>query len=118
MLLVDLKPLVGRLEGYCKESLENAVGLCVSRGHYEITVEHVLLKMLEDPSADLALIMAHFDVDVAAMTRSLQAVLDDLRSGNAGKPVLSPLLIEWIQDAWMIASIDQGQAAIRSGSAR
>jgi hypothetical protein len=29
---------------------------------------------------------------------------------------LSPLLVEWIEDAWMIASIDLGLSSIRSGA--
>ena len=57
MLLVELKPLVGRLNGYSKQALEDGVGLCVSRGHYEITVEHLLVKLLDD------LIQNHQQVD-------------------------------------------------------
>ena len=41
MLLVELKPLIGRLNNYVKAALEDAVGLCVSRTHYEITIEHL-----------------------------------------------------------------------------
>jgi type VI secretion system protein VasG len=116
MLLVELKPLLTRLDRFCTRALEAALGLCISRGHHEVAVEHLLLKMLEDPSVDVPLILSHFEVDEARLARSLQGALDDLRQGNAGKPVFSPLLVEWIQDAWMVASIDEGLSAIRSGS--
>ena len=36
------------------------------------------------------------------MSRPLRVSL----AGNTGKPVFSPLLIQWCQDAWLISSID------------
>jgi type VI secretion system protein VasG len=42
--------------------------------------------------------------------------LEDLKTGNAGKPVFSPLLIDWFQEGWMYASVDLGESRIRSGA--
>jgi ATP-dependent Clp protease ATP-binding subunit ClpA len=53
MLLVELKPLVGRLNAFTKQALEDGVGLCVSRSHYEITVEHLLVKCFDNVQADV-----------------------------------------------------------------
>ena len=116
MLLVDLKPLVGRLDGYCKESLENAVGLCVSRGHYEITVEHLLHRLLDEPQADLPLLLRQNGVDAGTLRQGIDRVLEDMRTGNAGRPAFSPLLLELLQDAWLLGSVDLGQSLIRSGA--
>ena len=116
MVPVELRPLLSRLDAACTRALEAAAGVCVARGHYEVTVEHVLLALLEGPRGDLAVFLERFDADAGRLARSLQEVVEDLRTGNAGKPVLSPLLIEWIEDGWLIASIDQGLGAIRSGS--
>jgi type VI secretion system protein VasG len=116
MLLVDLKPLVGRLGGYCKESLENAVGLCVSRGHYEITVEHLLHRLLDEPQADLPLLLRQNGVEAGVLRQGLERVLEDMRTGNAGRPAFSPLLLELLQDAWLLGSVDLGQSQIRSGA--
>ena len=52
MVRVDMKALIRRLNRFCSRALEGAAGLCVSRGHYEVTVEHLFLKLLEEPSAD------------------------------------------------------------------
>ena len=57
MLLVELKPLVGRLNPCTKQALEDGVGLCVSRSHYEITVEHLLVKLFDNAQADIALLL-------------------------------------------------------------
>ena len=116
MLLVDLKPLVGRLDGYCKESLENAVGLCVSRGHYEITVEHLLHRLLDEPQADLPLLLRQNGVEAVVLRQGVDRVLEDMRTGNAGRPAFSPLLLELLQDAWLLGSVDLGQSLIRSGA--
>jgi type VI secretion system protein VasG len=115
MIDIQLKPMLKRLNRFCTRSLEAAAGLCVSRGHYEVTVEHMLLKLTEDPKTDAALVFPHFEVDPARFQRSLQRSVEGFRSGNAGKPVFSPILIQWFQDAWLLASIELSLAEIRSG---
>ena len=110
MLTVDIKSLLRRLNSYCTSALEGAAGLCVSRTHYEVTVEHVLVKLLEYPQSDLPLILRHFEVDPGKLQKSVEQSLEDLKTGNAGKPVFSPLLMEWIQEAWLVASVDLEEA--------
>ena len=46
MQVVEFKGLVDRLNPACRDALENAAGTCLSRMHYEITVEHMLAKLL------------------------------------------------------------------------
>ena len=116
MLLVDLKPLIGRLGGYCKEALENAVGACVARGHYEITLEHLLHRLLDEPQADLPLLLRQNGVEIGVLRAAIDRSLEAMRSGNAGRPAFSPLLLELLQDAWLLGSIDLGQTQLRSGA--
>jgi type VI secretion system protein VasG len=116
MLTVDIKNLLSRFNPVCSRALERAAGLCVSRTHYEVTVEHMLVKLLEEPHGDLRLILRHFEIDPEAVARSLEQSIEGFHSGNSGKPVFSPLLIQWCQDAWLVASIDFSQRQIRSGS--
>jgi type VI secretion system protein VasG len=115
MISVELKPLLGKLDDVATRALNLAAALCVTRGHYELTVEHALHEMINDKEGDLPVILARFDVNVARLSRSLDAALDDFRTGNPGKPALSPLLVEWISDAWMLASVELGASSIRSG---
>ncbi|MCD6025566.1 MAG: type secretion ATPase, ClpV1 family [Solimicrobium sp.] len=115
MLLVELKPLIGRLNFYCKQALEDGVGLCVSRGHYEITVEHLLIKCFDDISSDIPFILRQNAIDAALIRRALNQSIDQMRTGNEGRPAFSPLLLELIQDAWLIASVSLFETRIRSG---
>ena len=115
MIELDLKALLKRLNPYCTRSLENAAGMCVSRGNYEVTFEHLLLKLIEDPSRDFQVILRHFEIAPARVEKSIQHAVEQGKTGNAGKPVFSPLLIEWIEESWLIASVELGMGDIRSG---
>ncbi len=116
MLSVDIKALLRRMNGYCTRALESAAGLCVSRTHYEVTVEHLLLKLLENPQADLPLVLRQFDIDPGRLEKALAECLEEYPAGNAAKPVFSPRLLEWVQEGWLSASVDLEEARIRSGA--
>ena len=92
MLLVELKPLVARLNGYARQALENGVGLCVGRSHYEITVEHLLVKLLDDIQADIPLLLRQHDIDSARIRHAIELSIEDMRTGNAGPHLKPPLL--------------------------
>ncbi|AJE04518.1 type VI secretion system ATPase TssH [Geobacter pickeringii] len=116
MLTVDLKALLDRLNPSCSRALEGAAGLCVARGHYEVTVEHLLARLLDEPGGDLAAILHAFESDAAAVKSGITRVLDELPAGNSGRPVFSPVLLEWLQSGWLIASLDLDEGRIRSGA--
>jgi type VI secretion system protein VasG len=84
--------------------------------HYEVTVEHMLLALLDEPEGDLPLLLEHFRIEAPRLRSSVQRLLEEQRSGNAGKPVFSPILLEWIQDAWLYASTELGETRVRSGA--
>jgi type VI secretion system protein VasG len=115
MITVDLKALLNRLNGYCKRSLEAAAGLCVSRGNYEVTIEHLLLKLVEDPGYDFQCILRHFEIDASRVQKALQHAVEQAKMGNSGRPVFSPLLIEWFEEAWLLASVEMRMVELRSG---
>jgi type VI secretion system protein VasG len=108
--------LIRRLNRFCTQSLESAAGLCLSRTHYEVAIEHMLVKLLDDSTADTPVILTHFEIEPARARKALQRALEDFKSGNAAKPVFSPRLIEWLQETWLIASIDLNLTEIRSGA--
>jgi type VI secretion system protein VasG len=116
MITVDIKSLLGRLNGYCTRCLENAAGYCVSRTHYEVTVEHFLAKLLDEPQSDLPLIFRQFDLDPGKVQKAIEETVEEFRTGNAAKPVFSPLLMELFQEAWLLASVDLDENRVRSGA--
>src|SRR5215203_5505211 len=112
---VNLKSLVGRLNDTCRGALDGAVGLCVSRSNYEVEIEHVLAKLLEQDETDLHKICRHFEVNIDRLNKDMMTALDRLKTGNTRRPELSDRLPRWFQDAWLLASVDFSAARIRSG---
>jgi type VI secretion system protein VasG len=39
---INLKGLIGKLDDTCRRALEGAAGLCLSRTHYDVDIEHLL----------------------------------------------------------------------------
>src|SRR2546421_703297 len=112
---VNLKSLIGRLNATCRGALEGAGGLCLSRTNYDVEPEHFLLKLIESSDTDLAAIFRRYEINQSRVTKDLTAALDKLKTGNARTPGLSPRLPQWIQEAWLLASVDYGAAQVRSG---
>lgn len=116
MQIVDFKGLVDRLNSTCRDALENAAGICVSRNQYEITIEHVLIKLLDDPRSDVQLILKQLGIDPGLLTRALDHEIERYKTGNTTRPQFSPLLPELLSDAWLIGSVDLFETSIRSGT--
>lgn len=114
---VNLKSLLNRLTKPLKSALESAAGMSVSRGNPEVTVEHLFATLLDQPTGDVALILANSDIDPARVRTALTRELDRQRTGAGGRPVFSPLLINLLSSAWLVASLELGHADIRSGVA-
>src|SRR6516165_2678180 len=100
---VELRPLIGKLNESTRSALEAAAGLCLSRTHYDVEIEHFLLK--------------YFEIDRARLSAELNGSLDKLKSGNARTPAFSPTLVRMLTEAWTIGSINYGARQIRSGFA-
>jgi type VI secretion system protein VasG len=112
---VNLKSLVGRLNDTCRGALESAVGLCVSRTNYDVEIEHILTKLLEENETDLHKICNHYEVNIDRLSKDVTTSLNRLKTGNSGTPGLSDRLPQWFQNAWLLASVDFGAARVRSG---
>jgi type VI secretion system protein VasG len=111
----NVRSLIAKLNHHTRAAVESAAGLCLSRTHYDVEVEHYLLKLLDAPDADLGFILRHYEVDRSRLSRDLAAGLDRLKTGNARTPSLSPRLVEMLAAAWTAASLDYGAGEIRSG---
>ena len=114
-MTANLKGLIGKLNDTTRNALEAAAGFCLARTHYDIEVEHFLLKLLDVTDSDLPRILKQFGVDKSRLTGDLTRSLDKLKSGNARTPAFSPTLTDMLSEAWTIGSIDFGSAQVRTG---
>jgi type VI secretion system protein VasG len=106
--------LVAKLNVTCREALEEAARMCFSRTHYEVDLEHYLLKLTEVPDADVAAIFRHFEIDSSRISRDLTRALDRMRSGNSRNPAISPRIIRLLSEAWSLGSVEYNASHIRS----
>lgn len=116
MISKDVKRLLLKLNDPMTRALEGAAGLAVGRGHYEVTVEHLLVKLLEDGTGDASLILSRAGADPGAVGKALMSAIEGYRTGNAGRPAFSPLLLELIERSWIAGSVHHGLNEIRSGA--
>ena len=114
-MALNLKSLIAKLNELTRNALESAAGLCLSRTHYDIEVEHYLLKLLDQEEGDFARITRHFGVDKSRLSTELNWSLDKLKTGNARTPALSPSVVKMMTEAWTIGSIDYNAGQVRTG---
>src|ERR1035437_6294648 len=110
----NLKSLIGRLNDTCRNALEGAAGLCLSRTNYDVDVEHLLVKLGETPDTDFHRILRRFEIDESRLAKDLVRSLDRLKTGNSRTPALSPRLPKLVEEAWLVGSIDFGASRVRS----
>jgi type VI secretion system protein VasG len=111
----NLRALIGKLNDTTRSAMEGAAGLCLARTHYDIEIEHFLLKLLDSPGSDFAAILHHFGVDKARLAEELTRSLDTFKRGNARTPAFSPTLVQMFQEAWTFGSLEYNAASIRTG---
>ena len=101
----NVKSLIGKLNDTCRQALESSAGLCLSQTHYEVDLEHFLIKLLEMPQTDVQQILRHFEINQDRLTADLTRAMEGFKTGNARNPALSPRIPRMVQEAWVLASI-------------
>ncbi len=114
MAAIDLSLLVARLNPTCRAALEAAAGLTLSRTHYNVEIEHWLLQLLGTPGSDIPVLLRHLGIDEGRLAAELQNSLGGMKSGNGRPPALSPEIVALCKQAWLLASVERGDAVIRS----
>ena len=113
---IDIRTLLGKLNPETKRALEKAAELCVQQSHYNVDVEHLLYKLLENGAPDVGLIFPEFAIKPDVILGQLQDAMDRFKRGNGKTPALSPHLAPLFQEAWLLSSMLLGEQQIRSGT--
>jgi type VI secretion system protein VasG len=112
---VNLKGLIGKLNDTTRGALEAAAGLCLARTHYDIEIEHLLLKLLDASGSDAAKIFHQFEIDPSRLQKEIERSLDTFKTGNARTPSFSPHVLKLLSESWSVASLDFNAPQVRSG---
>jgi type VI secretion system protein VasG len=111
----SLNTLIAKLNPTCRQAALLAANNCLARGHYEVDLEHLLLALLDEPASDVALVLRASRIDSHALRADIERELQRLKNGNTRTPVFSKHLIDLLEQAWLIASLDSQIGRIRSG---
>src|SRR5438105_5486885 len=114
-MAVNLRALIGKLNHTTRSAVEASAGLCLSRTHYDVEIEHYLMKLLDQTDGDFAAILKQYGIDRSRLASELTRSLDRLKSGNARNPALSPMLVRMFTEAWTIGSIEFNAGKVRTG---
>ncbi|MFD2264262.1 type VI secretion system ATPase TssH [Lacibacterium aquatile] len=112
----DMRLLIGKLGPAPRSALEKAASATLAATHFTVELEHLLLQLLQPPCKDVLPILKYYELDVGAIEADLRKALEPMKRGNGRTPALSPRLLDLLEEAWVIASVQLGHASIRSGT--
>lgn len=115
MLHIELSTLISKLSPQSKLALEQAASLCIERQHPEVTIEHFMDTLVSDPLSDIRTIVKMINLDVSELQKSISSTYSRERSLST-YPAFSPLLIELLQEAWLLCTTELEQVDLRSGA--
>jgi type VI secretion system protein VasG len=113
---INFKQLVKKLNSYSSSALEGAAGLCMSEGHYDITLNHFFIKLLAHQQAEIHLLLSAQNINSELLKINLQRELTEFAKGNSGKPIFAQNIFEILEQAWLIASVNFNREHISSGA--
>jgi type VI secretion system protein VasG len=116
---LDLKSLIDKLSPLCRRTLEEAAGLCVSRTHYNVEIEHLLAKLLALPDGqdtDLRRALRQYGIDRSLLASQVEEALGRFDTGNSRTPAFSPQILQLFREAWLASSLQLRSPAVRTGS--
>jgi len=114
VIKIELPTLISKLNDQSKLALEQAASLCMEHEHSEVTFEHYLYVLLDNPLSDVREILRSASIDHHNIQ---ELVLESLPRNTMSEtyPAFSPLLIEVLQEAWLLASTEFNLIHLRSG---
>ncbi|EAM8573582.1 type VI secretion system ATPase TssH [Salmonella enterica subsp. enterica serovar Amsterdam] len=115
MIQIDLATLVKRLAPFAKQALEAAASECMSQQAAEITVSHVLIQMLATPRSDFRVIAERAEISGEELRQALTVENYATTRSSDSYPSFSPMLVEWLKEAWLLASAEMQQSELRGG---
>lgn len=110
---INLQQLIQALDAESRRDLEHAAERCVGRGGSKVLVEDLLLCLLERPQGLLSRALQDAGVDAGELGAALQMRMEHSASRS---PVFAPELVQWLQDALLVANLELGQTQVEQGA--
>ncbi|ACS98435.1 ATPase AAA [Aggregatibacter aphrophilus NJ8700] len=116
MIRINLSSTLGALNDTSKLVLEEAAAYAIGAGESEVLPSHFLLKSLDNPFSDVRFILNKLKLEHEELS-SLLIRSNQSENMNIGSvPSFSPLLIEMLQEAWLLGSLEHNQIQLRTAT--
>ena len=116
MIRINLSSTLGALNDTSKLILEEAAAYAIGAGESEVLPSHFLLKSLDNPFSDVRFILNKLKLEHEELS-SLLIRSNQSENMNIGSvPSFSPLLIEMLQEAWLLGSLEHNQIQLRTAT--
>ena len=115
MIRIELPTLIAKLNAQSKLALEQAASLCIERQHPEVTLEHFLDVLTDNPLSDVRIVLKQANIELDAVKQALASSYAREQSLDS-YPAFSPLLVEVLQEAWLLSTTELDQNELRSGA--
>lgn len=111
----QLQGLMTKLNPLSRRTLENAAGFCLRKTQYTVEIEHWLFALLQENDSQCVKILQHYHVNIPLLSGELEKILKTYKRGNDQAPALSDELVNWVSEAWSIASLELNATEIQTG---
>ena len=107
--------LFGKLNTLGYKAIEGATVFCKLRGNPYVELEHWFAQLLQNQDSDIHRIVKHCSIDSSVLARDLTVALDRLPRGATSLSDFSPHIENSIERAWTYATLQFGEAQVRTG---
>lgn len=116
MLNTPKEKLIELLNPYCKQALQRASEICIEQSGYEVVVAHFLQAFLEADGSQAIKLLVNSYIDIGVLGVKIRKSYDRMRRGSTELPQFSPILLELLQDALLVATAELDEQEITTGA--
>ncbi|MDR2630381.1 MAG: type VI secretion system ATPase TssH [Spirochaetaceae bacterium] len=107
--------IFAKLDGEAYKAVESAVVLCKTRGNPYIELAHWVNQILMSEKTDWHAALGYFGLDMGRVSADMIKAMDALPRGSTSISDFSGTIESAVKEAWMIASLQFNEGAIRTG---
>ncbi len=109
---MNMRALIGKLSATSRAAFEKAAALAVSQRHYAIEPEHLILALIQHEASGVRRALSRHGVDTERLENELVARFEVFDRGHSSAPAFSPNVVEMIRKAWLLTSLEYGDAEV------
>ncbi|MEJ2681225.1 MAG: type VI secretion system ATPase TssH [Gammaproteobacteria bacterium] len=110
---MEFEKLIQKLSHVSRSLFESAVADASSRTHGSIDIWHWLYQCARDLNDDGVAVCEACDLSINTLADNIAQHLEKVKSGYQGFPKISPEVMRWLFDSWLLASGEYEATVVR-----